>query len=265
MQNNETLEDNTNDSVMEPETDSTEPEIQEGQENVYDSAEIAEDERLMDPEIQELIQKEAKKQSGQAAKAARLQERARWERQSAAYSQNPYQENTPEGMIFDEETGEYVEIDSYAGQHVLRKRKIRANKEWQQQQKTQLELNQTYEALTDNLREYGADKPEFDAACQSFVQNGTDVMAHALAGVDNPGAIIDYYKDKPQELQRLSRLSPQKQQREIYHLEGRLQPAKKLITKAQPQISKTNANKNLASRSNDQSFQQRVEHYRRKA
>ena len=252
MQNVEQVEEQVNPEAETEEVESVpeaEVENESAQEEAID----------LSPEEQEkfdkLLAKERKK-FGNAIAAERA--KARQKGQEALMNEPAYQQqpSAPEGAIYDPETGEYVDVNSVTGQLLQRAQKVSERKAQEQQAQAFAAQQKQYEELVDRINVGYGTHDNFDQALQIFTQNGTDAMAEALQGVDEPSELIAYYADKPGELQRIAKLPPAKQVREIHRAEDTIKPRKKLVNKASEPVSGVNSNRNLAVRSNDQSYEQ---------
>jgi hypothetical protein len=144
----------------------------------------------------------------------------------------------PEGMIFDPEIGQNVDVSSPMGQMALREQ-LKAQKAARDAQaRTEATKQAQYDELAQKLDEGNEKYTNFHAARMQFADAATPEMADALCGLDAPDAVVAYFGDKKGELQRISRLSPARQMREIFRIEETLTPRKKLVTNAPAPVNK---------------------------
>lgn len=226
----------------------------------------SEDDDALPPELEKKVQKKI----GSILSAERKKLKEKYERQryqQPAVNNANYNAQAPEGHIFDENIGQYVPIESLAGQLALYREQERQYKLQTHQQQAYLAKQQERERIREAIEE-GYDKyDDFDTALETFRRNGTDDMADALGAVDNPADVVHYFADKKNELLRISRLTPTQQAREIFRIEERLKPKRKLVTQAVEPVSKTqqtSTGKRAATTDDNWSPEQIDEYWRKK-
>jgi hypothetical protein len=177
----------------------------------------------------------------------------------AKYAQNSSQ-NVPaqnaDGMIYDEDIGQYVDPNTSLGQMVLYNQ-LKKDRQNQKVQEATLAAKQAErEELTERLLEGHEKFDNYQTALNHFATYGTNDMADALAGAKDPAAIVNFLSDKKGELQRISRLSPAKQVREIFRIEEQITPRKKLVTSATAPVNKVKSSGNVTVRPENMSHNQ---------
>lgn len=148
----------------------------------------------------------------------------------------------PDGMIFDHQIGEYVDLNSVPGQMAWREQLAQQKREKDQLVAQQTARQSEYEELTERLIEGHTRYNNFQQALQNFSDLATQEMADALCGIEKPDAVIAYLGDKKAEIQRISRLKPAQQAREMFRIEQSITPRKKLVTNAPAPVPKLSGN-----------------------
>lgn len=162
-----------------------------------------------------------------------------------------------DSLIYDAETGEYVDRNSTIGQLLVRDEKRKAMQSQQQQMRQREAYQMEVEALEERLKEGHLKYKNFDAALENFASNASVATQEALVGLDDPAAVIAFFADKKGELHRIAQLKDMKQVLEIGRIEDRLKPKKKLVSQASPPIQNVNENRNMAVDPESQSLDQR--------
>lgn len=257
--NEEVRPEDVNEESVQPENETeSDVETQEGQ---TESTESTEGESKKDE-----LTAEEQKRLGKAIKAIRERERAEaarqieLERQRLAQmqqQQQPQAQAQLENSIFDPATGEYVSADSAIGQILVRQQKI-------MHVTAQRQAHQEFEQLSKKAAEGYERFTDYADMHKNFVDNGTDFMADALKGVDDPAVVINYLGKHPEELKRIAQLPPERQRREIYNVDSKLNPPKKLVSKAPAAVGSVNESNNPSARAEHQSYDQRADYYARK-
>lgn len=198
----------------------------------------------------------------QRAKMAKIiaAQKRQFERElEAKYSQQFSRQPAPQddSLIYDAETGEYVERNSTIGQLLVRDEKRKAMQSQQQQMRQREAYQMEVEALEERLKEGHLKYKNFDAALENFASNASVATQEALVGLDDPAAVIAFFADKKGELHRIAQLKDMKQVLEIGRIEDRLKPKKKLVSQASPPIQNVNENRNMAVDPESQSLDQR--------
>lgn len=161
-----------------------------------------------------------------------------------------------EETIYDPETGENVPVNSTVGQLIQRNYKIAQRRKVQS---AEVEMRKLSNAVDEGYSRF--DHESYDQAKNTFINMGNDQMAEALTGADDPAAVINYLGSNPNELKRIAQLSPAKQTREIYRIDERMSPRKKLVTNASAPMDSINTNRNYAADVTNQSFDQRSDYW----
>lgn len=210
---------------------------------------------------------EAQERLGKAIKAERERLRAQYARTLDAERQRIAAElqhsgtqptQTNQSQVFDPETGEYVDTSSAIGQILSRKQKIL-------QRQAEMRAQSEYAQLSTKAQE-GYDRfiETYADAHEKFVQLGTDWMAEALKGAEDPSAVINHLGTHPEEIKRIAQLPPARQAREIILIDTRLNPPKKLVSNAKQPVSHVNESRNPAVGIENQSYEQREAYYRKR-
>lgn len=173
------------------------------------------------------------------------------------------QANTGE-TVFDPKTGQYFDVNSQLGLVVLREQYSEEQKRIKEAEKAQKAKSKEYKQLKETLEDFAMLNPDSAEAVKVVEQYGTPHMADALLGVDDAAGIVSILGKKPGELQRIARLSPAKQQREIYRLEETMKPRKKYVTQASEPISNVNSNSKTATPPSEHTYEQMKAFYQNK-
>ena len=196
---------------------------------------------------------------GKAMKAERAKINARFE---ADYQQRLQQmqmqmQQMPQtqgeannNAIYDPDTGEYVDINSPVGQVLARNMKAA-------QIRTQRVKAVENQSLQDKLQEGHIRYENYQGSLDTFIQFGTDVMAETLKGCDDPTAVVQFLADHPEELKRIAQLPPARQAREVFSVESRIKPAKRLVSNAPAPINTANETRNTSAQYESLSFEEK--------
>jgi hypothetical protein len=170
-----------------------------------------------------------------------------------------YQQN---GQVHDPLTGQWYPADSAMGAMVLREQlKVQREQQLKQMEVAQKEAEQ-YERLEERIVEAHARYTSFDESVAAVSQIGHPEVAKAFANVDNPDAIINYLGKNPKELSRLSQLNPTQRAKEIYKLEDRFKPQRKLATKAPTPVKTVNSTRNTGAAVENKSIDSLAAYYK---
>ena len=162
-----------------------------------------------------------------------------------------------DSLIYDGETGEYVDRNSTIGQLLVRDEKRKLLQAQQDQHRIMEAYQMDVAELEEKLKDGHLKYKNFDAALENFSMNASVATQEALIGLGDPAAVIAYFADKKGELHRISQLKDIKQVQEIGKIEDRLKPKKKLVSQASPPIQNVNENRNMAVDPENQSLDQR--------
>ena len=143
----------------------------------------------------------------------------------------------PSRLIYDAKTERYFDIDSPIGEQVWREQEAEKKSKIKESQRI-------YEQTAEKIMQGQAVYDDFDDALTVFQANGTNDIATALVGSEDPAKLVHYLGNNPNELSRLTQLSPMQIQREVVKLEMALQNTKKLVTNAPAPVNHLREPKN---------------------
>jgi hypothetical protein len=223
--------------------DASEDVDQSGADETEKSGELAEDETTESPietdeseESQEIEEKSKKPDIPKWVEQRLQRERRKHEREMNELRKQqpvpPPVQYDPNTQIQDPFTGNIVDVNSVDGQVVLKLQQVAAIQEQaEQQQKTQKNQEELkrklekgyakFDDFEDVVVDAGVTQPMLEAA---YLADNTDELLYNLA------------KYKPEEIDRISKLSPERQFREMVLLESKMkQSTKKKIVKKVPE------------------------------
>lgn len=262
--NSENVEDISSEEVLTDDTLNEEIQSEESELDIEQESDEAQSEDEENEIVEEELTPAAKKKLGAEIAKQRVKMRQKLEEEYRQKFESQYQQSVPpapEGTIYDPQTGEHVDAESVTGQLLMREQKMLARQMEAQALMQDKKRESELLSLQDKVAEGFGVYDNFQDAVQTFSDNGTEEMAEALMGVDDPAEIIAHLGSKKGELHRIGQLSSAKQKREIYRIEERLKPRKKLVSKAPQPIENVNSNRNLATAAVDQSLEQRSSYW----
>lgn len=167
------------------------------------------------------------------------------------------------GILQDPLTGKYVTADSIEGQIIIREQHRASLYQQEAGRAANMERVRTIEQFQDKVNQGFTKFSNYDSAYEQVNNLGTPAMVDAMAGTSNPASIINYLGKNSTELQRISKLSPIQQQKEIYKLEDKLIGKPKLISKAPAPTGAPGVARNTSSDAGQNSIQARVQELRK--
>jgi hypothetical protein len=216
------------------------PEIESQEEPEVQENEAPEEELEEEEGEDELIpKKELSKRVGSAvshvrkkkdAQIAQLQQEIAQLRGAQPGYQSHAESASYDGVIQDPLTGRYHAVESPEGKIILREQQIVEHQK-------QIEFLKKRESFESTMESAKARSETFGQHYEVVNDLATTVMGSAIMESDMPVTLINYLGKNPQEIERISKLSPKAQEKEIFKLEGLLAPKRKLTTKA-PAVSK---------------------------
>lgn len=160
-------------------------------------------------------------------------------------------------VIYDPKTGRTFDLHTPLGLQVWREQEAERVQNAQNQQKI-------YRDTAEKIMSGQARYDNFDDSLHAFKTLGSDDLADALVGSDDPAAVVDYLGSNIEELNRLSRLNPHEVKRAVYKLESALQGKSKKISNTPPPVKTVSEVRNVNKEVEDQSLSERVDYYRKK-
>jgi hypothetical protein len=255
---------NETENLQHEELPEFEQDVHQQDEQEVEASGESEVEGTLEEEPKKTLPPEAQVAFGKALKAERerirAQERARVEaeyQQRLQYQNQNANQNLQEGMIFDPETGEHVDVNSPVGQMLVRNHKAA-------QLKTLKERAAENESLQDKVSEGFSRYEDFAEHRDEFVRFGTNAMAEALKGCKDAAGVVNFLGKHSEELKRIARLSPIEQVREVFMVESRLNPPKRLVSKAAEPPRASGETRRFVKSNAEQSIEDRVAFYRSK-
>ncbi len=166
------------------------------------------------------------------------------------------QQVDPSRLIYDAKTERYFDIDSPIGTQVWREQEAEKKSKVKDVQKQ-------YEQTAEKILQGQAVYDDFDDALMTFQAHGTNDIATALVGAEDPAKLVHYLGNNPNELSRLNQLSPMQVQREIVKLEFALQNTKKLVTNAKAPVNHLSEPKNKTMPHDAMSYEDRAAYWQK--
>lgn len=217
---------------------------------------------------EEVIPAEWQEKLGKARSAERKRVRLQYEAQLAQKEEelnrlrNVSQQVMNPGLgqgLQDPITGEYIDVTNPRYHVIARELEVQAYQQRQSQAQQQAELARLQEEFQEKMDQAAMKIANFDHSYDYVNTNATSYIGFAIKQTNIPASIVSYLGKHPNELTRIKSLSPEQQKKEIYKLEDKLQPARKLNSNAPAPIKSVNTSRNTGGAVENQTIEQRRE------
>jgi len=178
-------------------------------------------------------------------------------KKKAGGSANENVDANEENQIYDPKTKRYFDINTPLGLQVWREQEA-ARVEWHEQSE------RVYQEAAAKILQGQARYKNYDVALENFQNHGTNAIADALIGAEDPAEIVNYLGSpgNAKELARLSSLPPHQVKWEVYRLQTALQGSKRKVSQASEPVQPVSEIRNTNKRVEDQTVDERTNYYR---
>lgn len=167
-------------------------------------------------------------------------------------------------VLQDPLTGQYVSTSTPEGQVILQEHIKREREQQYVAHEQAREYEKQKQKCQAKLDEGELVYKNFSESREAVKEVASGPMAMALFESNKTCSIINYLGKNPKELAKFKELDPIGQMREVFRLEERLRPSRKLTSTASKPVENLNTSLNQGARVEDQSISARAEYYKKR-